>query len=169
MSVAAVASAAWFGHLFRAQELQTYDARFALRGPETPPPNVALVEIDDVTFNELRVRWPFRRSLHGRVIDRLRKAGARAVVYDVQFTEPTVPREDNALIEAVAHMRHVVLATTEVGPGGSANVFGGDDVVRGLGARAADALFPGSEVIRRVPYAVDGLVSLAVASAESYL
>ena len=28
-------------------------------------------------------------------------AGARRIVYDVQFTEPTVPREDNALIRAV--------------------------------------------------------------------
>jgi adenylate cyclase len=167
--VAAVASAAWFGHVGRAQELQAYDARFTLRGRETPPSNIAVVQIDDVSFNELNARWPFKRSLHGRMIDRLRDAGARTVVYDVQFTEPTVPEEDNALIEAVARMRHVVLATTEVGPGGKANVFGGDDVVRQLGARAADALFPGSEVIRRVPYAVDGLVSLAVASAESYL
>ncbi len=168
--VAAVASVAWFGHLMRAQELQTYDARFTLRGREAPPPNVAVVQIDDVTFNELAARWPFRRSLHGRMIDRLREAGARTVVYDVQFTEPTAPREDNALIEAVARMRHhIVLATTEVGPGGSTNVFGGDDVVRRFGARAADALFPGSEVIRRVPYEVDGLVSLGVASAESYL
>src|SRR4051812_45222460 len=85
--VAAVASAAWFGHVGRAQELQAYDARFTLRGRETPPSNVAVVQIDDVSFNELNARWPFKRSLHGRMIDRLRDAGARTIVYDVQFTE----------------------------------------------------------------------------------
>ena len=33
---------------------------------------------------------------------RLRRAGARVIVYDVQFTEPTRPREDLALFDAVA-------------------------------------------------------------------
>ena len=167
--VAVVASAVWFGHLLRGLELQTYDARFSVRGRRTPPKNIAIVQIDDVTLDELGVRWPFRRSLHAKVIDRLRKAGARTVVYDVQFTEPTATQEDNALIKAVARMRHVVLATTEVGPGGSTKVFGGDYVVRKLGARAANTVLPGGEVIRRVPFQVDGLVSLAVAGAESYL
>ena len=54
------------------------------------------------------------RSLHARVIDRLHAAGAREIVYDVQFTEPTVPAQDNALINAVGRAPgKVVLATTE--------------------------------------------------------
>src|SRR5439155_2028864 len=113
-AVAAIACAAWFGHLLRGPELQTVDARFSLRGKQKPPPNIAVVQIDDVTFNALGVQWPFPRSLHARLIDRLRQAGTRAIVYDVQFTEPTTPKEDNALIDAVAHAGHVVLATTEV-------------------------------------------------------
>ena len=166
--VAGIALTLWFGHLLRGPEIQTYDARFAIRGRESPPSNIAVVQIDDVTFNELHARWPFKRSLHGRVIDRLRRDGARTIAYDVQFTEPTVPREDGALLDAVASAGHVVLATTEVGTGGHTNVFGGDKVVREVGARAASALFPG-EVVRRVPYEVDGLVTFAVATAESYL
>ena len=48
-----------------------------------------------------QLQWPFPRSRHGQAIDRLRRDGASAIVYDVQFTEQTTPREDNALIDAV--------------------------------------------------------------------
>ena len=39
-----------------------------------------------------------RARCHAQAIDRLRRDGAAAIVYDVQFTEQTTPREDNALI-----------------------------------------------------------------------
>ena len=35
------------------------------------------------------------------------------IAYDVQFTEPTDAVDDNALINAIARARNVVLATTE--------------------------------------------------------
>ena len=54
-----------------------------------------VVAIDDATFSDLGVRWPFPRSLHGEGRSTgCDAAGARAIVYDVQFTEQTVPRED---------------------------------------------------------------------------
>jgi adenylate cyclase len=169
VAVAALASATWFGGLLRGPELQTVDARFTLRSKQQPPRSVAVVQIDDVTFGDLGVQWPFPRSLHARVVDRLRKAGVRAIVYDIQFTEPTAEKEDNALIDAVARAGHVVLATTEVDANGRTNVFGGEDVLREIGARAANASFPSGDVIRRFPFQVDGLDSIAVAGAEAYL
>jgi adenylate cyclase len=151
-------------------ELDTVDARFDTRGSQGPPHQVVLVSIDDVTFNELGVRWPFPRSLHGRAIDRLRRAGARVIAYDIQFTEPTEPRQDNALISAVDRADGVVLATTEVGQGGTTNVFGGDQVLRQTGARAGSSNFVNDDdgVIRRMPYAVEGLESFAVVAAEEF-
>src|SRR3712207_1707400 len=71
-------------------------ARFQLRGPGVPS-NVAVVATDDATFSDLEQQWPFPLSLHALVVDRLREAGAKFVVYDVQFTEPTEHREDMAL------------------------------------------------------------------------
>ena len=169
VAVATVATGAWFAHALRSAELQAVDARFSLRGDRGPPRNIAIVDIDDATFDDLNVQWPFPRSLHAGVIDRLRKAGARAIVYDVQFTEPTTEKQDNALIDAVARAGHVVLATTEVDEHGRSNVLGGDRLLGEIGARAGSALFPGGEVIRRYPYAVNGLVSLPVAGAEAFL
>ena len=165
---AAIGIGAYATDVFKRQELDTVDARFSVRGPKDSTPEVAVVAIDDVTFSRLGVQWPFPRSLHGKLIDRLRKAGAKTIVYDVQFTEPTAPREDNALINAVARAGGVVLATEEVQGRGHSNVFGGDAVLRQIGARAGNsAVIPDSDgTIRRFPYAIQGLDSLAVTAAE---
>ena len=70
-------------------EIDTIDARFEIRGDRGAPDDVVVVEIDDVSFNELDQAWPFPRSLHAEAIDRLTRAGARVIAYDIQFTEPT--------------------------------------------------------------------------------
>src|SRR5579871_3647348 len=89
------------------------DLRFALRTPSRPR-DVVVVGVDDATFNQLRLQWPFPRRLDAEAINRLRADGARVIVYDVQFTEPTDTRDDNALYEAVSRAGNVVLATSEV-------------------------------------------------------
>jgi adenylate cyclase len=128
--------------------------------------------VDDVTFSQLDRRWPFPRSLHARVIDNLARDGAGVIAYDVQFTEPTTPRQDNALIRAVGRagpVTEVVLATTEVGKDGQTNVFGGEDILKSVGAKAANGnLIPDpGDVIRRMPYELQGLVSFPVEAATS--
>jgi adenylate cyclase len=153
---------------FRRLDLDTVDVRFDIRGQQPKPHDISVVAIDDDTFNVLGVRWPFPRRLHARVIDALRQAGAKAIVYDVQFTEQTDPRDDNALIDAVGRARNVVLATTQVDARGHTNVLGGDAVLRQLHARAGNALLPNDPggVLRRVAYSVGGLKTLSVQAAE---
>ncbi|MEA2420993.1 MAG: adenylate cyclase, partial [Thermoleophilaceae bacterium] len=170
--VAVVASTAagisYATELFRSEELNTVDARFSVRGTQAVPRDVVVVQVDDVTFGDLQERWPFRRSLHARVIDRLRRAGARTIAYDVQFTEPTMPREDNALILAIGRARGMVLSTTEVARGGRTAVLGGGRVLGEVHARAANTVIepdPGG-VLRRAPFQHDGLKGFAVAAAE---
>jgi adenylate cyclase len=168
LSLTALALIADGTNLFRSLELSTVDTRFDVRGRQAAPRDVVVVGIDDVTFGDLGVQWPFPRSLHGRLIDRLHRDGARVIAYDIQFTERTVLKEDNALIEAVARAGNIVLATTEVDAQGRANVFGGEDVVRQVGARVGNANIradPGG-VLRHVSYEVDGLQSFAVVTAE---
>jgi adenylate cyclase len=160
---------------FESQELDTVDRRFNFRGNQTPSPDVAVVAVDDRTFNQLELQWPFPRSVHGELIDRLSADGAKTIVYDVQFTEPTTFREDNALVEAVAGATRagagVVLATEEVGRGGSTRIFGGDEVLREVGARAGNSVAtPDADgVLRRFPYEAQGLKGLAVVGAEEFL
>src|ERR1700710_2809874 len=74
----------------------TVDTRFAVRGTQ-PTSDVAVVGIDERTFVQLKQRWPFPRTLHAQMIDRLSALGVRQIVYDVQFTEPSQdPDEDEA-------------------------------------------------------------------------
>ena len=152
----------------RELESDSIDARYRLRGEQGSARDVAVVQVDDVTFDELDEQWPFRRSLHARLIDRLRRAGASTIVYDMQFTEPTEPEEDSALIEAVARAGNVVLATTEVDADGASNVLGGEEVLRSVDARAANAIIRQDTggVLRRFPLEVDGLRGLAVVAVE---
>ena len=45
-------------------ELQTVDVRFQVRGERSAPRDLILVNVDDQTFDDLRLRWPFRRTVH---------------------------------------------------------------------------------------------------------
>jgi CHASE2 domain-containing sensor protein len=153
-------------HALDRVEDETIGLRFHVRGAEKPS-GVAVVAIDDATFSDLGEQWPFPRSLHARAIDRLAAAGAKTIVYDVQFTEPTRPREDLALLDAVARAGDVVLATTETDGRGRTNVLGGDENLADARAKAAAAnlVTEAGGVVRRFPYAVGGLRSIAVTTA----
>ena len=172
-AVAAVAAAigigCYAGGLLHGLELGSVDTRFSVRGDQEVPPQVAVVGIDDNTFNELQLQWPFPRRLHAKLIDRLVEDGAKVIAYDIQFTTPSVPREDNELIEAVQGAGNVVLATSEVSPQGKYAIFGGPAVLRRIGARAGNTLYiPDSDgSVRHFPYALQNLESFAVAAAET--
>jgi adenylate cyclase len=170
VSLTALVVGAYAANVFEGPELDTVDQRFEIRGSDGAPPDVVVVGIDDVTFGELQRRWPFPRRFHAQAIDRLREAGAKAIAYDIQFTEPTTARDDNALITAVDRADGVVLATTEVDAKGRANVFGGEEVLRSVGARAGNSNLLNDEdgVIRRMPYEVEGLTSFSIASVNAF-
>ncbi|MEX0992747.1 MAG: adenylate/guanylate cyclase domain-containing protein [Solirubrobacterales bacterium] len=166
--VTCAALAAYTTDSFRRIDLDTVDARFSIRGEQKPPAELALVEIDDVTFDQLRQRWPFPRHYHARVIDELKRAGAKAIAYDVQFTEPSAdPREDLALYRAAGRAGNVVFGTTEVARNGETNILGGNANLERIDAHPANSLLPNDPggVIRRVNHSTDGLDSLAVVTA----
>jgi CHASE2 domain-containing sensor protein len=161
--------AAWTLHVARPLEDTSVSLRFHLR-PAHPPTDLAVVGIDAATFSDYSSqRWPYPRSWHADILDELRRLGARKVVYDVQFTEGTTPREDNALYDAIGRFPGTILATTETDAHGHTNVFGGDEHLVPIHARAAMATFPimGGGEIARAEYARDGVPTLAVATAQS--
>jgi CHASE2 domain-containing sensor protein len=149
-----------------AQEQETLALRFDMRG-EQEADGVALVAIDDESLAALGA-WPFRRSLHARAVDALRRAGAREIVYDVQFSEPTRPRDDLALYDALGRAGGGVLAATATDEHGDTAVFGGRENLEAIGAVAASAAFVtvDRDLYLRFPYATGGLRSLAVAAAR---
>ena len=161
------------GGILSRLELDTVDARFSVRGERHAPNDVVVVAVDDVSFGELRRRWQdWPRTFHARVLSNLARAGTRAVIYDVQFTEPS--RDDIALYDAAGVARPVIFETIEVDERGGTGVFGATAAIsarnlREIGARVGNGLLPGNPggVIRRMSYAVDGLRSLGVVAAET--
>jgi adenylate cyclase len=155
--------------VFEDLDLDTVDARFSVRGEQTPPSDLAVVKIDDVTFDELNLQWPFPRSNHGRVISRLKADGAKVIAYDVQFSEPSPDaEEDNAFMDAARAAGNVVFATTEVGENGEPNFLGGAEGIEYARTSVGNGNFdddPGG-IIRRVPFELDQLKSFAVVAAE---
>ena len=79
-------------------------------GPPRRPDDIVIVAIDDASLQQLG-RWPWRRSLHAALLDRLHAAGARAVALDVVFTEPdsAQPQDDVALAAAMTQGTPIAL------------------------------------------------------------
>jgi adenylate cyclase len=75
-------------------ELKGLDLLFLLRGPLPPPSEVVVVAIDEPSFAEISKQWPWPRSVHARLIDQLKKAGAKVIGFDVLFAERSQPAED---------------------------------------------------------------------------
>ena len=172
LAVAAALVVHAFG-VFDSLELKTVDARFHIRGTQGAPKDVVVVQIDDTTFNDLRdtkrhAQWPFPRRYHAQVIDQIAKGHPKAIAVDIQFTEQTDVKDDNALVSSVAAAHHVVLSTTEVDKHGHTAIFGGDEVLKQIGAKPGNGTVPTDSdgVMRRAPYDLNGLKSLGIVAAE---
>ncbi|MFT3904794.1 MAG: CHASE2 domain-containing protein [Steroidobacteraceae bacterium] len=94
----ATALLAWYDVLWRAN-LTVYDAALPT-GPA--PADVVIIAIDDASVAALG-RWPWPRTLHAQLLDRLRAAGTCAVAFDVLFTEPDAqsPQGDTTFAQAM--------------------------------------------------------------------
>lgn len=68
-------------------ELSSLDTRFRLRGRVRPDPRLIVVDIDQRS-QELLGRWPFPRIHFARMLDNLKKDGARVVAFDITFSQP---------------------------------------------------------------------------------
>ncbi|SMF75174.1 putative bifunctional diguanylate cyclase/phosphodiesterase [Allosphingosinicella indica] len=55
--------------------------------------DVHIVEIDARSIQAI-ARWPWPRSVHAEVVDRLRAAKARSIAFDVDFSATSTPAED---------------------------------------------------------------------------
>jgi CHASE2 domain-containing sensor protein len=158
------------GHVtgaLEALERDSVDLRFAVRDAE-PTNELVVVAVDDVTFSDLREQWPFKRSRFAEATDRLKAAGAREIVFDIQFTEQTEPEEDWALYDALDHAGGAVLSTSETDGRGGHNVLGGEENLEAIGATAAASNLPDEDsgVVRRFETEVGGLPTIAAAVAK---
>ncbi len=85
------------------------DTQFRQRGLVYPSPNLVLIKVDDAAASDYGL--PVRRHHYAELIDRLTKAGAKTIVFDVQFSIPSAsPASDAALVRATAASGRVIHA-----------------------------------------------------------
>lgn len=95
--------------------LKTFDTYNGVL-PRPPSNDIAIVAIDEESIRRLG-QWPWPRNVMGEVALRLRKMGAKAVAFDIVFSEPDripsapgLPDPDEAFAQSVASAGNVVLA-----------------------------------------------------------
>jgi adenylate cyclase len=135
-------------NLFHGLHLQSGDLFYraadsdATTGPDN---NIAIIAIDDRSLDQLGrfSSWP--RSYHARLIDSLVKAGARVIVFDILFSEPTT--DDDGLAASIEQAGNVILPFAGNLEAQSPNLNGNtadlESVVRPLPAFEAGALATG--------------------------
>ena len=94
----------WSG-IYNNIEFKLYDLLMQLRGHTLPSGQVEIVAIDEATMQILNIQWPLPRHLYIQVIKNIKKAGARAIVLDIQFPETArlslVGEENSGLVDQV--------------------------------------------------------------------
>ena len=90
---------------------QNYDLMFVVRGEIAPPEEVVIVAIDEPSFANMGIQWPWPRQIHAALIDSLTAAGASTIAFDILFPENSTPASDAALKAALLHHGNVILAS----------------------------------------------------------
>ncbi len=130
-AAAALAAALATVPLVATVELKTYDLRMRSTVDVVAPRegDLSLVEIDEMSLRRMEPlvgRWPWPRLVHAHVVNFLARARARAILYDVLFTEHdrhsfdvgserwTGDESDRVFAGAIARAGNVVLMADAV-------------------------------------------------------
>lgn len=97
--------------LGRRLELLGFDFLTVMTTPASIDAPVVIVGIDEPSFAELDRQWPWRRSIHAQLVDRLKDASAKVIAFDVLFAEPAGEEDDRRFAEAIGRAGNVVLAS----------------------------------------------------------
>ena len=109
------------GWLWRADHL-AYDAALAW-SPRSMPDDVVIVAIDDASLDAIG-RWPWKRSVHATLLQRLAAAPPRAVLLDLLLSEADAdPRQDELLAAALRLLPVVMPVAWQALPGDGLRVL----------------------------------------------
>ncbi|PZO79878.1 MAG: adenylate/guanylate cyclase domain-containing protein [Mesorhizobium amorphae] len=159
-AVACVLLPSW--QLWRMADARVFDTLSTLSPPPLPADGPIVVAIDEPSFAELNLQWPWPRALHAELVGHLRQAGARAIGLDIIFAEPSASPEGDAAL-AAAMGPDVVLAADEtwITTPQAQQVVRTEPMLELLVNRPkiglASVVLDTDNVLRRLPPASDGL------------
>src|SRR4030065_68748 len=89
LSTAILVNLGFYLGLFEGLERKAFDIRARYNSTQ-PSSDVAIILVDEASLrgmNPIVGRWPWPRSVHADVVDFLAMSGAKAVLFDILFTE----------------------------------------------------------------------------------
>lgn len=92
-------------------ELKGYDLLHFFQDTPYKTSPIVLVAIDEPSFAELNIQWPWPRKIHAQLITTLKKSGAKVIAFDILFVEPSNPKDDEELANAIKNANNIVLAS----------------------------------------------------------
>lgn len=101
-----LAAAGVFLQWGEAFELTTLDWRYRHRNPPRVRPEIVIIEIGEDTLQRIG-QWPISREWHTQLIRALKEAGARSVLLNLLFIQPS--EHDSALKQAMLEANNVYL------------------------------------------------------------
>ncbi len=96
-------------------EYRLYNARFTARGPQIRQRSldrIAIVAIDQSSLSAMG-QWPWPRAWHAALIRRLKKAGARVIAIDIDFSDRQFPTKDRLGAPVLSRGDRELVAATE--------------------------------------------------------
>ena len=147
-------------------------------GGKHPAAAIVLVTVNDKSLRDLRLTWPYPRRLDGRLLSVIAAEHPRAIAFDVELVASSAlgKRDDVALLDALGAdhdraARLTIFADSQAGAPGQVRFLGsnqGTQLLHRFGSRPATNEFPldAGGVMRQAVYAVGGLTSLDVVTAE---
>jgi len=73
--------------------------------------DIVIVDIDDNSYQMLQKRFPWPRDYYARLVRNLRKAGAKEIVFDIEFDIPSDSLQDIRFAREIKKSGNVVLAS----------------------------------------------------------
>ena len=108
----------WASGLIDTWEAKSWDWRVALMAkPGKATSNISLILLDQNSLDWAKetngLTWPWPREVYGAIVNFCKRNGAKAVAFDVLFTDPSSygVEDDAAFAQAVSDFGHVALAT----------------------------------------------------------
>lgn len=127
VGVVLTAGVGWFLQTFRmgvGLRNASYDLLHKWRG-EVRTDQAVVVYLDDQSHAVLKqpLNAPWSRKLHAKLVDRLANAGAKAIVFDIIFSDPN-PAEDPEFADAMGRYGRVILGADNVpAPDGGVSII----------------------------------------------
>ena len=94
-----------------------YDLFFSINKEEAADvkkeEDIIIVAIDEASFKHLKHRWPWPRSWHSDLIEKLNKEGAKTIAFDIIFADPGDNDDDMVFARTLKKYNNIVLADTQ--------------------------------------------------------